>query len=78
MSRSNIAVFDVATHATDLATATGQEVTDTALLESALEIGKQMISQEMRQPGVFDAEQPCPDGAPVADRLAAFAGRQLV
>jgi uncharacterized protein (TIGR03086 family) len=73
----NIAVFDVATHATDLASATGQEVADTALLESALEIGRQMIGPELRQPGVFGAEQPCPDGAPVADRLAAFAGRQL-
>ncbi len=73
----NIAVFDVATHATDIAAATGQQVADTALLESALDIGKQMISPEMRQPGVFGAEQPCPDDAPVADRLAAFAGRQL-
>jgi uncharacterized protein (TIGR03086 family) len=73
----NIAVFDVATHATDLAAATGQEVGDTALLEAALEMGKQMITPDFRQAGVFDAEQPCPDGAPVADRLAAFAGRQL-
>jgi uncharacterized protein (TIGR03086 family) len=73
----NIAVFDVATHATDLAAATGQQVTNTDLLESALEIGKQMIGPELRQPGVFDAEKPCEDDAPVADRLAAFAGRTL-
>ncbi len=73
----NIAVFDVATHATDIAAATGQQVADEELLESALEIGKQMIGPEMRIAGLFDAEQPCPDGAPVADRLAAFAGRSL-
>jgi uncharacterized protein (TIGR03086 family) len=73
----NIAVFDVATHATDLAAATGQQVADSELLESALAIGRQMIGPELRQPGVFGPEQPCPDDAPVADRLAAFAGRQL-
>ena len=73
----NIAVFDVATHATDLAAATGQHVADTELLESALAMGQQMISPEWRQAGVFGAEQPCPEDAPVADRLAAFAGRQL-
>jgi uncharacterized protein (TIGR03086 family) len=72
-----LAVFDVATHATDIAAATHQQVADTALLESALEIGKQMIGPDLRQPGVFSGEQPCPDDAPVADRLAAFAGRQL-
>lgn len=73
----NIAIFDVATHATDLASATGQKIDDTELLESALAIGKQMIGPELRQPGVFDAEQPCPDDAPIADRLAAFAGRKI-
>ena len=72
----NIAVFDVATHATDIAAATGQQVGDTELLESALAIGQQMISPEMRT-GIFNAAQPCPDDAPVADRLAAFAGRQV-
>ena len=35
----NIAIFDVATHAVDLARATGQHVTDTELLEGALAIG---------------------------------------
>ncbi len=74
----NIAVFDVATHATDLAAATGQQVGDEVLLEAALAMGKQMITDDFRQAGVFEAEQPCPDDAPIADRLAAFAGRQLV
>jgi uncharacterized protein (TIGR03086 family) len=73
----NIAVFDVATHAVDLARATGQKVTDTELLEGALLIAKQMIGPEMRQPGIFGAEQPCGADAPVDDRLLAFAGRKV-
>ncbi len=73
----NIAIFDVATHATDLARATGQTITDTGLLEDALTMGREMIGPEMRQPGVFDAEQEAPADAPVADRLLAFAGRKV-
>jgi uncharacterized protein (TIGR03086 family) len=73
----NIAVFDVATHATDLATASGQAIDDEELLEAALEIGKQVVGPEFRVPGVFDPEQPIGDDAPIADRLAAFAGRKV-
>jgi len=73
----NIAIFDVATHATDLARATGQTIDDADLLESALEMGRQMVGPELRQPGLFDAEQPAPADAPVADRLLAFAGRKI-
>lgn len=73
----NIAIFDVATHACDLAVATGQSVADADLLEAALAMGKQMIGPELRQPGVFDAEQTIAGDAPVADRLLAFAGRQV-
>jgi uncharacterized protein (TIGR03086 family) len=73
----NIAVFDVATHATDLARATGQTITDTGMLEAALEMGKQMVGPDLRVPGVFDAEQPIADDAPITDRLLAFAGRKL-
>ena len=73
----NIAVMDVTTHLCDLATATGTKVEDTELVEAALAMGKQMIGPEMRMPGVFDAEQPCPDDAPATDRLLAFAGRKI-
>jgi uncharacterized protein (TIGR03086 family) len=73
----NIAVFDVATHACDLARATGQEVKDEEALESALAIGKQMIGPDFRQPGVFGEEQTIADGASATDRLLAFAGRKL-
>jgi uncharacterized protein (TIGR03086 family) len=73
----NIAIFDVATHSVDLAKATGQKVTDTELLEGALMIAQQMMGPALRQPGIFGDEQPCPDNAPVDDRLLAFAGRKI-
>jgi uncharacterized protein (TIGR03086 family) len=73
----NIAIFDVATHACDIAKATGQKVTDEELMEQALAIGKQMIGPELRQPGVFDEAQPIDDAASASDRLLAFAGRKL-
>ena len=73
----NIAIFDVATHAVDLARATGQHVTDTELLEGALAMGRQMVGPELRAPGVFGAEQPISDTASPEDRLLAFAGRKF-
>src|SRR5471032_991220 len=73
----NIAIFDVATHAVDLARATGQHVTDTELLESALATGRQMISPALRVPGVFGDEQAINDAASAEDRLLAFAGRKI-
>jgi uncharacterized protein (TIGR03086 family) len=73
----NIAIFDVATHAVDIARATGQHVSDTELLEGSLAIGKQMIGPELRAPGVFGAEQSVGKSASAEDRLLAFAGRQL-
>jgi uncharacterized protein (TIGR03086 family) len=72
----NIAIFDVATHAVDLARATGQHVTDTELLEGALAMGRQMVGPELRAPGVFGDEQKVSESAPVEDRLLAFAGRK--
>ena len=73
----NIAVFDVITHAVDLARASGQAVTDTELLDAALGLGKQMIGPELRQPGVFDTEQTVASDASAEDRLLAFAGRRI-
>jgi uncharacterized protein (TIGR03086 family) len=73
----NIAVFDVLTHAADIATATGQTIEDTALVETALEVGQQMIGPDLRAPGIFDAEQPVPEGASPVARLLAFAGRKV-
>ena len=73
----NIAVMDVMTHALDIAKATGQTVDDDELLATALELGHQLLTPEIRQPGVFDAEQPAPPGASTGDKLLAFAGRKL-
>ena len=73
----NIAVMDVMTHALDVAKATGQTVNDDELLETALTIGRQLITDDFRKPGVFDAEQPAPPNASAADQLLAFAGRRV-
>jgi uncharacterized protein (TIGR03086 family) len=74
---ANIAIFDVTTHAADLARATGQKVSDEELIETALVMGRQMITDDFRNSGLFDAEQPAPEGAPPAERLLAFAGRKV-
>lgn len=73
----NIAVMDVMTHALDIATATGQSVDDEDLLQTALALGRQLITEDFRAPGVFDAEQPAPPNATTAEQLLAFAGRKL-
>jgi uncharacterized protein (TIGR03086 family) len=73
----NIAIFDVLTHAADIAHATGQELDDTALITTAIEVGKQLITPELRMPGLFDAEQPCAPDATATQQLLAFAGRKV-
>ena len=73
----DILIFDVATHATDLARATGQTVADKELLEAVLTLGHQVISPKLRVAGVFDEEQPVPADAPIEDRLLTFAGRRI-
>jgi uncharacterized protein (TIGR03086 family) len=72
----NIAIFDVTTHAWDLAKATGQSTDlDPAVSEIAYQIAQGMLSDEMRGSGIFGPAVPIADDAPVADRLAGFAGR---
>jgi len=73
----SIAVFDVLTHAVDIASSTGQQVQDLDRLETARSMGEQMIGPELRQPGVFDAAQPVAADAPAEVRLLAFAGRRV-
>jgi uncharacterized protein (TIGR03086 family) len=73
----NIAVFDVLTHAADIATATGQTLQNADLIETALGVGHEMITPELRMPGLFDVEQPAPPAATPAQRLLAFAGRKV-
>ena len=73
----SIAVFDVLTHAVDVAASTGQHIADTELLETALVMGEQMVTPELRVPGVFDPAQPVAADAPAETRLLAFAGRKV-
>ena len=72
----NIAIFDVTTHACDLAKATGQQVDNDELLETALGVGKQLISDDFRDGVMFGPEaEPASDAT--SDRLLAFAGRKI-
>jgi uncharacterized protein (TIGR03086 family) len=73
----NIAIMDVMTHAADIAKATGQTIDDEEILATALEVGRQLITDDFRAPGVFDPEQSAPPNASAADRLLAFAGRKV-
>jgi uncharacterized protein (TIGR03086 family) len=73
----NIAVMDVMTHAVDIARATGQRIDDDELLATALTVGRQLISDDFRTPGMFDAEQPVAADASGEDKLLAFAGRKV-
>ncbi|HEX9546189.1 MAG TPA: TIGR03086 family metal-binding protein [Acidimicrobiales bacterium] len=70
---------DVFTHAWDLAKATGQSTDlDPELAAEALEAAQGRISPAFRGPGrPFGEQQPCPDGRPKADELAAFLGRMV-
>jgi uncharacterized protein (TIGR03086 family) len=73
----SFAIYDVSTHNCDIAKATGQKIKDTELLDTALGIGQQIVSQDFRVPGVFDPEVECAADAPIEDRLLAFRGRQV-
>src|SRR5437763_5748454 len=73
----NIAIMDVMTHAADIAKATGQTIDDDEILGTALDVGRQLITDDFRSPGIFDAEQPAPPNASAGDKLLAFAGRKI-
>jgi uncharacterized protein (TIGR03086 family) len=75
-----IASTDMFTHAWDLAKATGQSTDlNPQLAAQLLEFARAALHEEMRGPegqAVFGPEVRIDDGAPAADRLAAFTGRQ--
>ena len=72
----DIAIFDVTTHAWDLARATGQSTDlDPEVAAAALRAARAMLSDDLRATGRFGTEVTVPDDAPVADQLAAFTGR---
>jgi uncharacterized protein (TIGR03086 family) len=73
-----IAVFDVTTHALDLAQATGQSKDlDPEVLEAAWTNAQMMLSPELRSTGIFAPQQDIGPEAPLADRLMAFTGRTV-
>lgn len=73
----SLALWDSAVHAADIAKATSQNIEDEEILTIALGIGHQLITDDHRKPGIYDAEQPAAPNASAADRLLAFAGRRV-
>jgi uncharacterized protein (TIGR03086 family) len=72
----DIAIFDVTTHTWDLAKATGQSTAlDPEVLDAAWELAPAMLTDDYRAAGIFGPVVAVDDGAPVQDKLAAFAGR---
>lgn len=72
----NIAIFDVTTHAWDLAKATGQSTDlDPEIAAVAYQVAQAMLSDDMRATGRFGPAVDVPADATAADRLAAFTGR---
>ena len=73
---AGINLLDTATHAWDIATATGQPTQlPTGVAEAALDVSRATISTEIR-PGRFGPEVPAPPGAGPTEQLVAFLGRQ--
>jgi uncharacterized protein (TIGR03086 family) len=74
----NIVIADQSIHTWDLAKALGKPFTmNEDLASSILAMLHQFLTPERRGPGQGFAEAvPCPETAPVQDRLIAFSGRQ--
>ena len=74
----NIVTTDQLLHTWDLARALGRPYSmDAELAEPALRMMQQLLRPEFRGPGQgFGEAVPCPEDAPVQDRLVAFSGRQ--
>lgn len=75
-----LAVTDTFVHAWDLAKATGQDTDlEPELAAQILETARAHTPPSMRSEGgeVFGPEQPAPDDAPTATKLAAFLGRRV-
>jgi len=72
----NIAIFDVTTHAWDLAKATGQSTDlDPEVAGVAYQVAQNMLSDDLRNAGMFGPPVAVAQDAPMADRLAGLAGR---
>jgi uncharacterized protein (TIGR03086 family) len=72
----NVAIFDVTTHAWDLAKGTGQSTDfDPEIVSAAFQAARAMLSDELRATGRFGPAVDIDENAPTADQLAAFTGR---
>ena len=72
------ATLEVAQHGWDVAKATGQRPDfDDEVTEAGIAAAQAAPAELVRNPGVFGPEADCPERAPLADRLAAFLGREL-
>jgi uncharacterized protein (TIGR03086 family) len=72
----NLAIFDVTTHAWDLAKATGQSTDlDPEVATVAYQVAQTMLSDDLRSSGMFGPAVVASFDASPADRLAALAGR---
>ena len=73
---AGINLLDTATHAWDIATASGQPAAlPDGVAEAALEASRAIISADIR-PGRFAPEVPAPSGAGPTEQLVAFLGRR--
>jgi uncharacterized protein (TIGR03086 family) len=72
-------VIELVSHGWDLARATGQDARlAPEVAEDALLVARSWYRDQPRGPGnAFGPEQPAPEGASPADRLAAYLGRPL-
>jgi uncharacterized protein (TIGR03086 family) len=65
-------------HAWDLAKTSGQNTDiEPEFAAGVLEASKMFLTPDLRRPGLFDAEQAAPEGASIADQVAAFMGRTV-
>ena len=70
--------FDFMIHSWDLARATGQDYEPPETLVAPSDVfARQVISPELRTPGVFGPELEPPAGATMFERLVAFSGRRV-
>ncbi len=73
----SIHFLDIVVHGWDLARATGQDATiEPDLAAEALDISHGLLSDELRQTGVFGPEVAVSADDPLHDRLVAFMGRR--
>jgi uncharacterized protein (TIGR03086 family) len=74
----SFATLELAQHGWDVAKGTGQQPEfDADVTAAAFAMARGVPAEQVRVPGVFGAETPCPATAPAHDQLAAFLGRSI-